>query len=57
MTKAFLEPMVLKSKHEKLVVEAFSKKSMEKLKNFNSKKRTNLRKTTTTRKLAVAELF
>jgi hypothetical protein len=57
MTKAFLEPMVLKQKNEKLVVEAFSKKSMKKLKTFNDKRRTTLKKTTATRKLAVAELF
>ncbi len=56
MTKAFLETMVLKPKNEKLVIEAFSKKSFNKIKDFETKKRAKLQKTTD-RKLSVADLF
>ena len=44
MTKAFLETMVLKPENEKLVLEAFSKKSLKKVKEFDSKRRTKLKK-------------
>jgi hypothetical protein len=55
MTKAFLEPIVLKPENETLVHKAFSKESLEKIKNFNKRKRTTLKRTTT-KKLAISEL-
>ena len=56
MTKAFLETMVLKPRNEKLVLEAFSKKSLKKVKEFDSKRQTNLKKTTD-RKLTIDDLL
>jgi len=56
MTKAFLETMVLKPENEKLVLEAFSAKSLKKVKEFDSKRRTTLKKTTD-RKLAITDLL
>ena len=55
MTKAFLETMVLKPENEKLVLEAFSKKSLKKVTEFNSGRRTKLKKTTD-RKLTINDL-
>ena len=55
MTKAFLERMVLKPEDEKLVVEAFSEKSLKKVKEFDSKRKTKLRKTSD-RKLSINDL-
>ncbi len=55
MTKAFLEIMVLKPENEKLVLEAFSKKSLKKVTEFNSERRTKLKKTTD-RKLTINDL-
>ena len=58
MTKAFLEPMTLNKKNEKLVLEAFSNKNIKKLKAFDIKKKSVLKKRIpTTRKLTVSELF
>jgi hypothetical protein len=54
MTKAFLEPIVLKPENENLVHRAFSKDSLEKAKAFN-KKRTTLKRTTT-KKLSMSQL-
>ena len=56
MTKAFLETMVLKPENEKLVLEAFSEKSLKKVKEFDSKRRTKLKKTTD-RKLSINDLL
>lgn len=44
MTKAFLEPMVLKRENEKLVLEAFSKKNLEKIRKFESEKKAQPKK-------------
>jgi len=55
MTKAFLETMVLKPENEKLVIEAFSKKSLSKVKEFDAKRETKLRKTSD-RKLSISDL-
>jgi len=55
MTKAFLETMVLKPENEKLVLEAFSKKSLKKVKEFDAKRVTKLRKTSD-RKLSINDL-
>lgn len=58
MTKAFLEPMILNQKNEKLVLEAFSIKNIKKLKAFDLKKRpVAKKKVSTKRKLTVSELF
>ena len=46
MTKAFLEPIVLKPKNEDLVRKAFSKESLNKVRDFNKSKRTLLKRTT-----------
>jgi ATP phosphoribosyltransferase regulatory subunit HisZ len=56
MTKAFLEAMVLKPENEKLVVEAFSEKSLKKVKEFDSKRQSKLKKTVD-RKLTVNDLL
>ncbi len=55
MTKAFLEPLVLKHENEKLVLEAFSKTNLEKIRKFESKK--NLSKRTAKRKLKLSDLL
>jgi ATP phosphoribosyltransferase regulatory subunit HisZ len=55
MTKAFLEKMVLKPENEKLVLEAFSKKSLKKVKEFDSKRAAKLKKTSD-RKLSINDL-
>lgn len=55
MTKAFLETMVLKPENEKFVVEAFSKESLKKVKEFDSKRAAKLRKTSD-RKLSIDDL-
>jgi len=55
MTKAFLETMVLKPENEKLVLEAFSKKSLKKVKEFDVKRETKLRKTSD-RKLSINDI-
>lgn len=44
MTKVFLEPTVLKAENENFIADAFSKKSYEKLKEFNKQKRVHLKR-------------
>jgi hypothetical protein len=44
MTNAFLEPMIIKTESEKLIINAFSQKSLKKVKIYNNTKRTNLKK-------------
>jgi ATP phosphoribosyltransferase regulatory subunit HisZ len=56
MTKAFLEAMVLKPENEKLVIEAFSEKSLNKVKKFDTKRQSKLKKTTD-RKLTVNDIL
>jgi hypothetical protein len=56
MTKAFLEPIILKSESEKLITNAFSKKSIKKLQEFNKTKRVKLKRTKN-RKLSVDDVF
>jgi hypothetical protein len=56
MTKAFLEPMIIKTKSEKLIINAFSKKSLKKIKIYNDTKRTNLKKVHK-RVLSVNDIF
>ncbi len=55
MTKAFLEPIVLKPENESLVRKAFSKESLSRVKLFNSSKRTSLKRTVN-KKLAISDL-
>lgn len=55
MTKAFLEPIILKPENEELVRKAFSKESLEKVKIFNSRKRASIKRTAT-KKIAISEL-
>ena len=43
MTKAFLEPMIIKIESEKLIIDAFSKKNLEKIKEYNNTKKTTLK--------------
>ena len=57
MTKVFLEPIVLKVENENLVLDAFSKKSYEKLKDFDKNKRVKLKRRTAKRKLLLVDLF
>ncbi len=56
MTKAFLEPLVLKPENEKFIREAFSKNNMDRVKKFDSIKRPTLKKTKD-RKLSINDLF
>jgi len=56
MTKAFLEPLILKTENEKFIRKAFSKSNMDIVKKFNSVKRPKLKKTKD-RKLSVSDLF
>ena len=56
MTKAFLETMVLRPQSEKFVIRAFSPESLKKVKLFNEKKRTVLKKRAN-RKLSINDLF
>ena len=56
MTKAFLETMTLLPENEKLVLSAFSKKSLKKVREFDAKRKVKLSKKTD-RKLTVQELF
>lgn len=56
MTKAFLEPLVLKPENEIFIRQAFSKKNMEKVKEFDSIKRPKLKKTQD-RKLSIQDIF
>ncbi len=56
MTKAFLESTVLKSENEKFIMNAFSKKSFEKIKDFNKNRRVQLKRTAK-RKLSLTDLF
>jgi len=44
MTKAFLEEIILQPTNEKFVIEAFSQKNLKKIKEFESKKATKLKK-------------
>jgi len=46
MTKAFLEDTILKPENEKLILEAFSEKNLNKVKIFNTKRRPRLKKST-----------
>ena len=55
MTKAFLERMVLKPENEKLILKAFSKKSLKKVKEFDAKRESKLRKISN-RKLTINDL-
>ena len=56
MTKSFLEPLVLKPENEKFIIDAFSSKSLDKVKNFNKTKREKLKKTSR-RILSISDLF
>jgi len=56
MTKAFLEPMIVKTESEKLIINAFSKKSLKKVKTYNTTKRTKL-KQVHKRKLSINDIF
>lgn len=56
MTKAFLEPMVIKPASEKLILNAFSQKSLKKVKIYNTTKRADL-KQIHKRKLSVNDIF
>lgn len=56
MTKAFLEPIVLKPENEYLVRKAFSKESMEKISTFNSQKRVSIKRTSN-KKIDIGELI
>ncbi len=56
MTKAFLEPTVLKPENEKFIINSFSKKSFEKVKDFDKNKRVQLKRTAK-RKLSLTDLF
>ena len=56
MTKAFLEPMIIKTESEKLIVNAFSQKSLKKVKTYDTTKRANL-KQVHKRKLSVNDIF
>lgn len=55
MTKAFLEAMVLKPENEKFVRQAFSEKSLKKVKDFDKKRAIYLKKTSD-RKLSINDL-
>ena len=55
MTKAFLETMILKPENEKLILKAFSQKSLKKVKEFNKKRAAKLKKTSD-RKLSINDL-
>ena len=57
MTKAFLETMVLKPENEKFVLEAFSEKSLKKVKEFDSKRATKLKKHLIENSLSVILLY
>jgi len=56
MTKAFLEPMIIKTESEKLIMNAFSQKSLKKVQIHNSTKRTSL-KQVHKRVLSVNDIF
>jgi hypothetical protein len=56
MTKAFLEPILLKIENEKHILNAFSKKNLKKVKKFNTKNKDSLLKTTE-RKLSLDDLI
>lgn len=56
MTKAFLEPLVLKPENEKFIREAYSEKNMNRVKHFDAIKRPKLTKTKD-RKLSIADLL
>jgi len=56
MTKAFLEPMIIKTESEKLIIDAFSKKNLKKIKVHNDTKRTTLKKVHK-RVLSVNDIF
>jgi ATP phosphoribosyltransferase regulatory subunit HisZ len=56
MTKAFLEPMVLKVENEKQILKAFSKKNLQKVALFNKEKKASL-KNTIERKLSTNDLL
>jgi len=57
MTKAFLEPTILKPENEKFIMDAFSKKSFEQLKNYNKNNKHKLKRSSQKRKLTVKDLF
>jgi len=56
MTKAFLEPMIIKTESEKLIINAFSQKSLKKIKVYNDTKRTKI-KQVHKRVLSVNDIF
>jgi hypothetical protein len=56
MTNAFLEPMIIKTESEKLIMNAFSQKSLKKVKIYNSTKRANS-KQVPKRGLSVNDIF
>ena len=56
MTKAFLEPIIIKTESEKLIINAFSKKNLKKIKEHNNTKRTTL-KQVHKRVLSVNDIF
>jgi len=56
MTKAFLEPTILQPENEKFIIDAFSKKSLEEMKDFDKNKRVQFKKTAK-RKLSLTDLF
>ncbi len=56
MTEAFLKPTILTCRNEKLIIEAFSEKNLNKIKEFNRNKRTKLKRISN-RLLCVNDIF
>ena len=56
MTKAFLETIVLRPENEKRVLSAFSRQNLEKVREFDAKRKVKSSKKTD-RKLTVQDLF
>lgn len=56
MTKAFLEPLIIKQENEKFIHKAFSKKNIQKIKDFDTIKRPKLKKIKD-RKLSITDLL
>ncbi len=56
MTKAFFEPTIVTKKNEKRIRVAFSPDSQKKIKEFEQKARTTLRKTDAQPKLTLDDL-
>ncbi|MFZ2889945.1 hypothetical protein [Sulfuricurvum sp.] len=57
MTRAFIEPIILKPENEKYIIEAFSPENRKRIQEFNKNQAKNQRKRLAGNKLSLSDLL